>query len=169
MERMSAELDALGGGDARIGHLDVCVMATPLKDSAGGTISHRNGKVLVSDPGCPGGEAGSSVRRYAIAKFIDGEGAGQDEVFQKLGKVFHNVNKNTRLHRQKRVRLPVRFFFPSQNRMVVYHSINTCAYFSWLSPWGATVESPCNSWVLSPNVSCILPHETYILRLIPSI
>lgn len=86
MERMSAELDALGGGAVRIGHLDVCVLASAQKGSMGGTISHRNGKVLIRDPGCAGSEENASVRRYAIAKFVDAEG-GQHEVYEKFGKV----------------------------------------------------------------------------------
>lgn len=63
---LSAELDALGGGDARVGEAHVCCLVRPAEPHEAPAISAGgDGIVLVRDPRCPADmPAAQAIRRY---------------------------------------------------------------------------------------------------------
>ena len=85
MESLSAELEALGGGDTRLAQAQVCCLCAPVPDGAKPTLSSRNGKVLVTDERV-GGDQQPAIRRYSIPNFLKAGARGQD-IFKCLGQV----------------------------------------------------------------------------------
>ncbi|GMH42482.1 hypothetical protein BSKO_10401 [Bryopsis sp. KO-2023] len=81
---MGAELDALGGGDARIGHAGVCVVSSHPLENERTILSLKKGRIHVTDPETPEGLA-ESVRRYPITNLI-GDGENAESVFENIGK-----------------------------------------------------------------------------------
>ncbi|CAD7695446.1 unnamed protein product [Ostreobium quekettii] len=77
MEAMSAELEALGGGDARLADAHVCCLCAPPPDGVTPTVVRRNGKVVVTDCRAPGAED-RGPRRYSIPNFLEAGSDGRD-------------------------------------------------------------------------------------------
>ena len=89
---LSAELDALGGGDARVGEAHVCCLVRPAEPHEAPAISAGgDGIVLVRDPRCPADmPAAQAIRRYrtstgGLVGAVPSDDGSPADLWQQLG------------------------------------------------------------------------------------